>query len=490
MVTTNQKPTATELDFEDTQGFVLSTYKHLTVSVNVFLKIGDAAQAHEWLKGIVPQVVSAARWATGPDGKTIKPETALNLAFTAEGLSLLNIPLGGFSTEFREGMAPRNPDKPDDLCARSRRLGDTGPSHPVNWEYGGPKNEPIHLFLLLFAVDSDKLKEYLQIQRDNWERFGLTLLAEEFDYRPAHSREPFGFRDGMSQPRIKGLVTKDEELGSDKEVIAAGEFIQGYLNEYGYYPPVSDKSELAKNGTYIVYRKLEQDVVTFWNFVYTVAENDPNKAEYIAAKFVGRWRDGTPLTLSPERPNPALAADPARSNDFQFVANNDKAGYGCPVGSHVRRTNPRDSLMPDPAASTTAVRRHRIVRRGRVYGPDYPEDVVGYLSQLKTAQGADKFVADSDKPRGLIFMCINTDIKRQFEFIQQTWVNDPKFDGLYRDRDPLLGSNEDGDISNMTIQARPLRQQIQNLPRFVTMRAGGYFYMPSMTGLGFIASLG
>jgi deferrochelatase/peroxidase EfeB len=98
-------------------------------------------------------------------------------------------------------------------------------------------------------------------------------------------------------------------------------------------------------------------------------------------------------------------------------------------------------------------------------------------------------VADGDKPRGLIFMCINTDIKRQFEFIQQTWVNDPKFDGLYRDRDPLLGSNEDDDISNMTIQAKPIRQQIQNLPRFVTVRAGGYFYLPSMTGLRYIAGL-
>lgn len=489
MVTTTQKPAATELDFEDTQGLVLNTYKHLMVSVNVFLKIGAVAQAREWLKGLMPQVASAARWPTGPDGKVIKPETALNLAFTADGLKLLNVPLAGFSTEFREGMAPRNPDKPDDLGARSRRLGDTGPSNPANWEYGGVKNEAIHIYLLLFAEDENKLKSYLQNQRDNWERNGLTLLAEEFTYRPGHSREPFGFRDGLSQPGIKGLDTKDEELGSDKEVIAAGEFVQGYLNEYGYYPPVPDKSELAKNGTYIVYRKLEQAVVTFWNFVYAAANNDPQRAEYIAAKFVGRWRDGTPLTLSPEHNDPNLAADPKRHNNFQFVADNDKAGYGCPVGSHVRRTNPRDSLMPDPAASTTAVRRHRIVRRGRVYGPDYPEDVVANLTQIKAAQGADKFVADTDKPRGLIFMCINTDIKRQFEFIQQTWVNDPKFDGLYDNKDPLLGSNEEDEISTMTIQAKPLRQQVKNLPRFVTVRAGGYFYLPSITGLRYIADL-
>jgi len=489
MVTTNQKPTVTELDFEDTQGLVLNTYKHLATSVNLFLKIGDVTQAREWLKIMRPQVMSAARWPIGPDGKTIKPETALNLAFTADGLALLNIPLAGFSTEFREGMAPRNPDKPEDLCARSRRLGDTGPSHPATWEYGGLKNETIHIYLLLFAADNDRLKEYLQNQRDNWERYGLTQIAEEFTYRPGHSREPFGFRDGMSQPGISGLDTKDEELGSDKEIIAAGEFVQGYLNEYGYYPPVPDKSELAKNGTYIVYRKLEQDVMTFWNFVYSTAGNDPTKAEYLAAKFVGRWRDGTPLTFSPNHNDPKLAADAGRNNNFQFVADNDKPGYGCPVGSHVRRTNPRDSLMPDPTASTTAVRRHRIVRRGRVYGPEYPEDVVAHLTQIKAAQGADKFVADSDKPRGLIFMCINTDIKRQFEFIQQTWVNDPKFDGLYQDKDPLMGSNEDDEVSNMTIQAKPIRQQIKNLPRFVTVRAGGYFYLPGIAGLRYIAEL-
>ncbi|NWJ48991.1 MAG: Dyp-type peroxidase [Chloroflexi bacterium] len=481
---------ASNLEFEYIQGFVLSPYKHLPVSCYVFLQMAESTSARSWLQEIVPQVLSAARWSSRADGTLIKPETVLNIAFTAPALDLLNIQAEGFLTEFREGIAPPTPGNPAQLPARSRRLGDTGPSDPANWEFGGVKNKPIHFMLLLFAADQPALKELVQRQRANWERFGLTQLAEEYSYRPAHGREPFGFKDGLSQPGLAGLNTKDEEMGAGAETIATGEFIQGYYNEYNYLPPVSSEPKLSRNGTYLVYRKLEQDITTFWNFVYAAAANDSKMADYIAAKFVGRWRSGAPLTLSPEHDNPALAADPKRNNTFKFVANDDKAGYGCPVGSHIRRTNPRDSLMPGTDESTTAVRRHRIIRRGRVYGPEYPEDVVEYLNRIKRQNSADKFVADTEQPRGIAFIAINTDIKRQFEFIQQTWVNDPKFDGLYDNKDPLLGSNEEGVSSTMTIQRKPLRTQIENLPRFVTVRAGGYFYMPGMSGLRFIAGLG
>ncbi|HZG66566.1 MAG TPA: hypothetical protein VEZ12_07465, partial [Herpetosiphonaceae bacterium] len=126
--------------------------------------------------------------------------------------------------------------------------------------------------------------------------------------------------------------------------------------------------------------------------------------------------------------------------------------------------------------------------RGRVYGPAYPPDVVQHLIDIKTSMGSQQFTEMLDAPRGLIFIAINADIKRQFEFVQQTWINDPKFDGLYDNKDPLIGNTaEDDERCNMVIQRYPMRKHVREIPRLVTLRAAGYFFLPSMNGLRWLA---
>ena len=193
----------------------------------------------------------------------------------------------------------------------------------------------------------------------------------------------------------------------------------------------------------------------------------PGGPELLAAKIVGRWRDGTPLQRSPERPDPALADDPDRINDFSFA--DDPEGLRCPVGAHIRRANPRDA---EGFFDGRLTNRHRIIRRGRPYGPVLPEGVT----------------EDDGEDRGLVFVCFNASIWRQFETIQALWIDDGDPFGLGADKDFLIGQ-PDGDGGKMTIPGHPpffLKPQ----PRFVTVRGGEYLYRPSISALRWLASGG
>jgi Dyp-type peroxidase family len=190
----------------------------------------------------------------------------------------------------------------------------------------------------------------------------------------------------------------------------------------------------------------------------------------LAAKFVGRWPSGAPLVLSPDKDDPALAD----ADDFGYF-DRDPRGFACPLGSHIRRANPRDSLGPDTTRALASANRHRILRRGRSYGPR--------LQDPRVDDGAD---------RGLHFICLNSDIERQFEFVQQTWINNPVFGGLNGEVDPLVGYQdklEKGDAM-MTVQADPVRMRVHNIRPFVTVKGGAYFFLPSIRALRFLASLG
>jgi len=244
--------------------------------------------------------------------------------------------------------------------------------------------------------------------------------------------------------------------------------VLGYPNEYDLIPPMPQPEALGKNGTYVVIRKLEQDVRTFREFLEKAAGGNAALADYYGAKFVGRWKSGAPLTIAPHEDDPELGKDPLRNNNFDYL-NEDPDGYGTPIGSHIRRSNPRNALDADPTTSQKTSRRHRIIRRGRPYGPAYTPETA----------------SDS---RGTFFIAINADIKRQFEFVQEVWINDPKFNGLFNDKDPLVG---DHTLKNrqgaMTIQRWPVRTTITGLPRFVSVRGAGYFFMPGIKGLKYIA---
>lgn len=475
-----------EMNLADIQGLIFSGYGHLDHSGHVFISFGDPEKARAWLARLLPRTTTA-KWDVR-EGKTVKPGHTLNIAFTAAGLMALGLPeacVRTLSQEAREGIVG---------TTRSRKLGDNGSSDPDKWDFGGPFNPSIHALLIVYASSAVEIRTLLSEIEAGMGPEKVSHVHSELGCRLPDEREHFGFKDGLSQPAIEGDPRKPAD---EQAPIQTGEFILGYANSYGHLPPTPtvpadlDRSncllpligapgeptrhDFGRNGSYLVFRKLHQDVAGFRAF-FVERFQDPRERDLMKAKFVGRWPNGTPLTLSPDGEDSSLGKLP-KANDFGYAAM-DARGYGCPIGAHIRRTNPRDALTDDPAASLVSVNRHRLLRRGMPYGPLLPA-------------GDAK---DDGKPRGLLFLCINADIKRQFEFVQQTWVENPKFGGLYNDRDPLIGDNlesgeADGEPRNMTVQRVPVRKRILDIPRFVTVKGGGYFFMPSLSALRFLTTL-
>jgi deferrochelatase/peroxidase EfeB len=185
--------------------------------------------------------------------------------------------------------------------------------------------------------------------------------------------------------------------------------------------------------------------------------------------MVGRWPSGAPLVLAPDADDPDIERD--RLNAFRYHRD-DPLARSCPVASHIRRTNPRESLDPDPGSSGSLAvgKHHRIMRRGRSYG---------------TRLTIDQALAGGDgRRRGLYFMCLNTNVARQFEFIQQTWANSSKFAGLYDEPDPLLAPS-----GSFSMPADPVRHRVTGVPRFVTVRGGAYFMLPSVRAVRYLSGL-
>ncbi len=408
--------------------------------------------------------------------------TSVNLALTGSGLKALGLPeaaLETFPSEFREGMA-----------ARADILGDEQESSPETWEYGGTSGpasqEAVHLLLMLYATTEQELSSLLATQRSRLEAGGLRELAAQRTARIRDARggmvEHFGFRDGISQPEIEGFRESKHE-GPDHGAIKPGEFLLGYENEYAESPDVPsvpavldttgalpaqahrrDWKELGRNGSYLVLRKLEENVDAFQHFLEAhkelgVGESDEQKKQWLAAKLMGRWHNGAPLRPGEDVP-PAEPPDGRHGHDNSFgFRENDLDGHGCPVASHVRRANPRDALPPSAELSMQVSRRHRILRRGITYS-----DASG---------------------KGVLFIALNANIARQFEFLQQTWLNNGKFGGRYDERDPLMTHG----AGQLTLPRQPLRRCVEGISRFVTMKGGGYFFLPSIRALDFLAHL-
>lgn len=481
----------TPQDREDIQGIILSGYGHLYYTNYLLLEVTDRTQALSWLRGLLSEITTATLWAKKADGSTQKPTTTCNVAFTHAGLKQLGLlakALNTFPREFMEGMVEPK---------RSEILGDTGDSAPETWEFGGLGMAEIHVLLILNGTSPEALDEYQQ-QLLNEETAGLTLITKQCGFRVLSKKEHFGFNDSVSQPVISGLPQKPDQ--PEENTIATGEILLGYPDGYNIWPltPVIPKGDdpgnilsdfpnneipefhdFGRNGSFLVYRKLAQDVAAFWNFLAAQNQDDqgnPNgdAMTLMASKFVGRWPSGTPLVLSPNRDNPQLAD----KNNFSYIPHDEK-GFNCPLGAHIRRTNPRDSLIDFPGEeSTTTSNRHRILRRGSLYGPPlFPLDDVEQGNLPLDIQ-------DDGQERGTHFLCLNSDIGRQFEFLQQTWANNPQFNGLYDNRDPIIGNN-DG-TSTMVIPQCPVRRRVKGLPRFVSVKGGAYFFVPSMRSLTFL----
>jgi len=453
----------------DIQGLIKTGYGSLKHARYILLRIGELKNAKSWIRSL--PITTAEQCNAGHRNE------AVQIALTAIGLRALGLELSeSFAPEFLDGMAKDS--------SRSRRLGDVGVNAPEHWDWGKGDTEP-HILLLAFAK-ADRIKALESELIAAAEASGCTLIVS-FASTDLDGREPFGFQDGISQPRLdwqgelKPGGAKDRDY---RNVMAAGEVLLGHNNEYDFIAQYPEADDLGRNGTYIAYRQLAQNVTGFWQWVCDYAGED--QAIKLAEKLVGRQIDGAPLSdLTP------IAGE---HGDNAFLFNNDRNGQICPVGSHIRRANPRigddphgrsgffkdllstlgfrGRLMHDAVASA---RFHRILRRGRAYGET--------ISPVDAMQ--------SDAPiveAGLHFLCLNANLARQFEFVQSAWIASPTFAGLTGEQDPLLGNRLDfpeGHRSDMFSywgdDDDPKR--LAAIPQFVTVKGGAYFFMPGINGL-------
>ena len=498
----------------------------------------ESVNFKHWVRDVMPSITY---------GETSPAHRATYIVFGKGGLTRL-----GLSTDLNQdtkwtgaeelmGETPRTKFPPVlslgmDSPTRENILGDAGIDAPKNWDWGSinknGKDNRAHAVLLVYAVNKTDLKKLIREQTQLMSQYGMSSTQVDFENLVSGelAKEPFGFVDGVSQPIMRG--TRRAALNEASHHLAnPGEFILGYEDNRNYYPPspqieaVRDGArdlpatiahqpqrypkfeptgsntlrDLGRNGSYLVIRQLEQDVDDFHatteKIAKTICPITGEKAkdarrikkakEVIQAKMMGRWQDGRSLLENPVR----IHREKGGHFDFEYKENmkstwtpeneflfgqDDPQGHACPYGSHIRRANPRDGLEPDSADALDIVNRHRILRRGRAY-----------------IQGNKK---------GTFFMCLNADIDRQFEFIQQTWVASPKFHGLRKEVDPItaqgihkdLAGDEDSlkgikDNLQFTIQAPGQEIPLKGLKSFVTMKGGGYFFLPSRDALRFLS---
>jgi deferrochelatase/peroxidase EfeB len=311
---------------------------------------------------------------------------------------------------------------------------------------------------VLFARDKTEQERCRKEHEGLLSRIGGVRVLSSLDLGAIakDAREHFGYLDRRSQIPIEG--TGEEPQPGSGPAVKAGEFFLGYPDEAGAQPALPEPEILSRNGSYVAYLKMEEHVGAFRDFLKSHGET-PEEQELVAAKMMGRWRSGAPLVLSPKHDDPELGRDMQRTNDFNY-AGMDPHGYGCPVGAHIRRMNPRDSVEN--------IQRRRMIRRGATYGPPLPE-------------GA----PDDGVERGIAAFVGCASLVRQFEFAMNVWVNDPKFKELGNEHDPLIGT-QDGTF-DFTIPNRPIRKKLIGLPAFTTIRGGAYFFLPGIRAMRFLA---
>ncbi len=490
-------------DTNDIQSWIYSGYPHLPKSTYAFLRIDDQIRARQFLKGIPWQISSA----TKSRNRQAQSHQVLNVAFTAMGLLALGIDdetVEKFPIEFQEGMnAPH----------RGAFLGDISPGGKPDHTVRDYAASAVHLLFACHFISASVRDSWIsKFQRDS-SAGGLSLVGLELGELADSGKEHFGFKDGISNPEIHGF----KGAGS-----ATGEFILGYPNEQGCMPvspllsPESDPHDLlppamcdnrnmrdlGRNGTYLVFRKLAQDVSAFWNFIADDCRRRLGRAEpadlvWLASKLVGRWPNGVSLVEAPhfdaysEIMQERLKA--GSLNDFTY-GQTDTSGHRCPFAAHVARMNPRDriqGLSESEALGTTA--RHRLLRRGRRYGPelfdlkilDTPESW-NRLQQLFQSRPEAQDTTRSD--RGLFFIAFCANIREQFEFVQRAWGNNPHFNSAKGSQDPLIGTNSSitPGRSGIPIPDRDGGITTGLVPQAVSFRGGGYFFLPSIAAFRWI----
>jgi deferrochelatase/peroxidase EfeB len=464
----------------DVQGNILRGYRKPRVRY-LMLEVTDPAAARRWLAaslsgaGGVPQITTEEPWET-------KPVTCFNIGLTYEGLRALGAPassLTTFPTEFIQGMNKR-----------ALKLGDAGPSAPENWEK--PFNEPSRLHLIA-SIYADEVAQLDSLQRDAIAgQGGLSLLGMRDGWCFNGDYVHFNYADNISQPKFAEIHGSDSYQDWDSQPMAPlGTVLLGYPTNFeGLKWRVPQPEPLGHNGSFNAFRVLEQDVVGFEEYLTTAADkllthDDVDQLlpegceakigeglsrrdalrEVIAAAMCGRWRNGVPLALSPDTPNPP---SPVSKTNFDYDAKS-----GCPYGSHIRRCNPRGAQIVQRVANHS----RRLVRRGMPYGPAYVHD-------------PSKPRDPKEEKRGLLGNFIGANLGAQFEAMSCDWLNlglqDPRVTGS---NDPLLGANEPATSwFDLPLKSGPAIR-LRGLPRFVTTRGGAYTFLPSLSAIRYLGAL-
>lgn len=435
------------LALDDIQAFILRSRPEPYVGIHAVLHVNDAGGGRDLLARLVPHIPSAANWTDDMD-------TWAGVAISHAGLKALGVPntsLASFPLAFQQGMA-----------ARAGQLRDFAGNAPENWEHTFAPGA-CHIAITIGAHDvAARDAAVARAMHELDTSSGVTLVGTHEFGADEDAENPFGFRDSISQPTIAGSGV-DAQPGQER-AIAAGEFILGENSETGQPLGMPEPAALGTNGSFVVIRKYLSQVGAFNDFLKANSSDELGQHR-LGAKMFGRWRSGAPLTLAPEHDDAALGADPARNNDFDF--SEDHKGLLCPHSSHMRRLNPRDSvltILTDPNI-------HRIIRRSSTFGPKWTADV--------TTAG------DAKGDRGIFFIFISARAFDTIEFMQQEWINRGNFVDLGDERDPIVALHEQPGL--FTIPAEPARHRVRGVTTFNHLKGGEYMFMPSLSALRWIA---
>ncbi len=559
------------LAMDDIQGNIIPGF-HKDFETLLFLRISNPGQCKEWIRHITPCIATAEevlsfnrlfkkiRYRRGYEAGTVKA-TWVNIAFSFQGLKKLRPDADQFTDQaFKAGLAARSPDLGDPT-------GENDEGNPKNWVIGGRGNEA-DILLIVQSDDYEDLQHEVQHIKQSIYNLrsgntrvpsGVTLLYEEHGANPTgrlSSHEHFGFLDGVSQPGIRGRVSEDphdvltprqnprdpDQGKPGQDLLWPGEFVFDYQYQdpkKEVSEPSDDKTETrfhkgklseagptwAKHGSFLVFRRLRQDVGAFHSFLKEQAEKLQVDPAFLGAKIVGRWPSGAPILRSVEADNPNLGGNDCANNDFEFfkkdpsliddqpdkqpppdilppvgtdnqctgsgkfpASHGDRLGQICPFAGHIRKAYPRDDITPagrsDPSKtdeqksdlSEQDTQTHRLLRRGLPYGP----------VSMSTFE---KPIHDH-VDRGLLFVCYQTSIEGQFEFVTRNWVNNPAFSQPNPPEagfDLVIGQNGQGNRQRTaTISLNPVQDktiQLQANQEWVIPTGGGYFFSPSLSAL-------
>lgn len=455
-----------DVDLADVQGNILHSYGSRYGFVrHLVLRVTDPERARAALGEMVtgdrstPEVTTAESFPRRQEFGW-----CLNVGITERGLAALGVPASSqatFPPEFRAGM-----------IARARWLGDVGPSAPEHWVGGLGDPDQTHLVVTVHGhAQADVEAVSATVLGAQGGRAFRPDTSRTFDgalFESPHQGDVhFGYRDGLSNVRFEGLhPTSDASQGA---LAPIGTVLLGHPSPLpGVRWNVPDPWPLGHNGSFNAFRVLRQDVVGFEAFLQRTAARIGCSPEEVAAKLCGRWRNGAPLSLAPTEAEAKALADPL-TNEFGF--GDDPDGARCPIGSHIRRSNPRDAHIVQRGTNKTRA----LVRRGMPYGPRYDADAGG----------------PGDVPRGLLGSFICASLGGQFESMQFSWLNlgllDPRITGT---NDPLVGANDGVTSSFAWHTSTGERAEVHGLPSFVTTEGGAYCFLPSMTALRWISAAG